>query len=85
MYVKTEVHLLKVLMSGYGRSQHARSLEHEPDHADVEDSVERVEFCSGRDMRLQNSGVHLVVEHRQRAPLGGKKFSRLLHPAHMLH
>src|SRR5437879_9190281 len=60
-----------------GRSQHARSLEQEPDHADVEGSVERVEFRSGRDVRLQNSGVHLVVEHRQRAPLGDRKSTRL--------
>src|SRR5580700_6181349 len=83
-HIEPEVNFFKRAVE---RNRHASDtcvIELEPHKADISAALECVEHRAQRNESLKHSGVNLVIEHQQVAPISGQEYAGLLHAVSFL-
>src|ERR1019366_3698278 len=82
-HIEAKVDLLEVTMKRNRQAEDFRIQKLKPDQTGKVLSLPRIERRPGRNIRLKNRRLHLVIDHRQVVPGGGEEGSGL-HSARLL-
>ena len=71
--IEAQVYLLEIAVEREGDAPDARAQEEKSDDGDEMTATPRIELGGGGEVRREHARVHLVIEHRQMALLGGEE------------